>query len=361
MILTDLSIHHLRNISQAHIPLHSRFTFIVGPNGSGKTSVLEALYLLSCGHSFRSREISPLISNKESTLTVFSKAINSETISIQKSHSASTLIKLNHQFCKTTSELAYALPAQIVYSDLFNIIDAGPSVRRSVLDWGLFHVKHRYLSLWKEYKRVLKQRNALLRSGGIYSQFIPWDNQLCQLAYQLDQLRQDYFACLQKEFTHVQEQLTDAFCTINYFKGWDKKNTGLSLEEILQHNFNSDRQRMFTQSGAHQADILFESNASKAKQILSRGQQKIVLMALKLAQGILLDADVLYLFDDYSAELDETHRKKLFSFIKNIKGQFVFTSTQVDDWAMAWLDSQVTQYTLDKGQVVGLPREQAFC
>ncbi|KTD62419.1 DNA replication/repair protein RecF [Legionella shakespearei] len=326
MILSDLKIHHLRNIAFAQLSLHPRFNFIIGTNGSGKTSVLEAIYLLSCGHSFRSREISPIVSHDQDTLTVFARSLSQKTISIQKSSSSPTQIRLDNLPCSTTSQLAYALPCQIFYSDIFQIIDAGPSIRRSVLDWGLFHVKPEYLVLWKEYKRVLKQRNALLKTNSPYSHFIPWDKQLCELATQLDYLREEYFKCWKEEFYKVLSQLSEISCAIEYFKGWDKRNTGKDLLKILEDSFPSDKQKQYTQYGSHQADIYIESNENKAKNILSRGQQKIILIALKLAQGNLLSSNCLYLFDDLSAELDNIHLKKLLNYLMQHKGQYVITS-----------------------------------
>ena len=326
MILTELKIHHLRNIPSTHLLLNSRFNFIIGSNGSGKTSILEALYMLSCGHSFRSREISSIISHGQSVLTVFARSAEQNTISLQKSCSEPTQIKLNNQYCTSTSQLAYALPCQIFYSDIFQIIDAGPSVRRSVLDWGLFHVKHDYLRVWKEYKRVLKQRNALLKRHAPYAQFVPWDQQLSQLANQLDSFRQEYFVKWEIIFTKVLSQLTDCPSSIRYYKGWDRKLTGKSLEQILAEHFVSDTQKSYTQYGAHQADLYIESNDLKAKQILSRGQQKIILIALKLAQGEILEHNCLYLFDDLAAELDERHQNRLFNYLINQEGQYVITS-----------------------------------
>lgn len=326
MILADLKIHHLRNISSSHLSLNSRFNFIIGPNGSGKTSVLEALYLLSCGHSFRTREIGPIITHNESVLTVYARSTDQQTVSIQKSSANITQIKLNNQLCSTTSQLAYALPCQVFYSDIFQIIDAGPAVRRSILDWGLFHVKHNYLHLWKEYKRVLKQRNALLKKHASYEQFIPWDKQLSQLAMQLNDLRCDYFSKWNYEFQTVLKNLTQSTCSLEYYKGWDRKNNGKTLETILAEHFASDSQKQYTQYGVHQADILIESADEKAKHVLSRGQQKIILIAMKLAQANLLNTDCLYLFDDLSAELDDVHLDNLMGYLSNRAGQYVISS-----------------------------------
>lgn len=351
MILTELKIHYLRNIQSAHLVLNPRFNFISGANGSGKTSILEALYLLSCGHSFRSREISPVITHDEASLTVFARAQQQETISIQKSNSQPTQIKLNNQFCSSTSQLAYALPCQIFYSDIFQIIDAGPSVRRSLLDWGLFHVKHNYLSIWKEYKKVLKQRNALLKKHAPYAHFIPWDKQLSELSEQLHLLRMDYFAQWELEFAKVLPELTEVSCSISYLKGWDRKNTGISLEQILADNFVSDNQKTYTQYGAHQADIVIDSEHSKAKNILSRGQQKIILIALKLAQANLVEHDCLYLLDDLASELDEMHQKKLIAHLTHRKGQYVITNTDMHWHEKYGIEGECSSYQIDNGIV----------
>ena len=351
MILSELKIHHLRNLSSIKLPLHPRFNFISGANGSGKTSILEALYLLSCGHSFRSREIAPIIQQDQSTFTVFARGTEQETISIQKSSAQPTQIKLNNQFCSSTSQLAYAVPCQIFYSDIFQIIDAGSAVRRSVLDWGLFHVKPNYLGLLKDYKKVLKQRNALLKKHAPYTHFVPWDNQLSELALQLDLLRKEYFVLWAKEFTLVLAQLTDLECTLNYFRGWDKKNTGKNLQQVLEEHFESDKHKQYTQYGAHQADVIIESNLNKAKQFLSRGQQKIILIALKLAQANLVTQDCLYLLDDLPAELDEVHQRKLLSYLASRKGQYVITTNTSAEFLRSCTSETSFCYRLSHGLV----------
>lgn len=349
MILTELKIHSLRNIYSAQVVLNPRFNFIVGSNGSGKTSVLEAFSLLSCGHSFRSREISSIISYEKKLLTVFAHASDQQSVSIQKSQTDPTQIKLNNQFCNTTSQLAYALPCQVFYSDLFQIIDAGSSVRRSLIDWGLFHVKQSYLSLWKEYKKVLKQRNALLKTRAPYEHFIPWDKQMNTLANEMTQLREEYFAAWALHFAKVLPELTDVSCSVQYFKGWDKKNTGKPLDRILADAFASDLHKQYTQYGPHQADILIENNENKAKQALSRGQQKIILFALKLAQADLLNSDCLYLIDDLASELDKSHQEKLLRYLASRTGQYVITSTTSIANKDLFNEEDITVYNLSNG------------
>ncbi|PJD91660.1 MAG: DNA replication and repair protein RecF, partial [Legionella sp.] len=217
-MLTQINIHGLRNIDSLQLELHPQFNFFYGPNGSGKTSILEAIYLLGSGHSFRTREIAPLVQQGLSSFTVFSKTQQQDRVSVQKSLDGSTLVRLNQQPCQRSSELAHFLPCQLFYHDLFQIIDAGPSVRRGILDWGLFHVEHSYHDTWKEYRGVLKQRNALLKQKAKSQYFVPWDNRLVDLAYELDRARTAYFKDWSQSFQSCLQPLTDTPCSIRYDK-----------------------------------------------------------------------------------------------------------------------------------------------
>lgn len=357
MILSHLNIHHVRNISSANLRLHPRYTLVYGANGSGKTSLLEAMYLLGTGHSFRTREILPLITQGEPSLTVFARSLAGDSLSIQKSLSGPTQVKHNNQPCYSSSELARFLPCQVFYHDIFQIIDAGPSVRRSLLDWGLFHVEPSYLGLLKEYRRVLKQRNALLRQESNPSYYKPWDALLVELSYALDKLRADYVEKWAYSFQTIIEKLTDTPCTMTYYRGWDRKNNGRSLATLLVGQFSQDLQRQYTYSGAHQADIYFDSEAFKAKLRLSRGQQKIILIALKIAQASLLQGDCLYLFDDLAAELDTRHQIRVLECLEHVKGQMILTSVEPLP-SSEHLFSEATVFALDEGVFASLANER---
>jgi DNA replication and repair protein RecF len=326
MSLTHLNIHHLRTIACAQLTLHSRINIIYGANGSGKTSLLEAIYLLGTGHSFRTRDVISLIQMGQPALTLFARTDTQETVSIQKSIHHATQVKINQHPCQRSSDLAYFLPCQVFHHDMFHIIDEGPSVRRKLLDWGLFHVKQSYLSVWKDYYRVLKQRNALLRHQADSQAFLPWDRLLVDLAQTLDDMRAVFFQEWSAVFQSFLAQLTDTPCALRYYKGWDKKNFGTPLATILTEQHPRDLRTQYTHSGAHQADILFDTDIMSARQTLSRGQQKIILIALKLAQAHLLNKPCLYLFDDIVSELDAHHLQRLMTCLKNVKGQFFITA-----------------------------------
>lgn len=335
MSLDEIHIHRLRNIDFEQIHLHPRYNVFFGKNGAGKTTLLEAIYLLSTGYSFRTRETAPLIAHEQQDLVVFARTNNRDEVSIQKIRHGATHVRLNRKACATSSELAFFLPCLAIYQDLFQIIDAGPAVRRALLDWGVFHVKQSYLPLWKDYQRVIKQRNALLRQRAPKSQFTPWNQQLVMLAQQLDLLREQYCREWTVSFEYYLGELSDLSCHLDYYKGWDKKKTGKELMDILEQQFESDCIRQYTQSGAHQADLIFDVRGGAARQTLSRGQQKILLIALRLAQAALLNKECIYLFDDISAELDSHVLSNLLSCIqRHHQGQFIMTT----------LDSQLFEH-----------------
>lgn len=352
MILNELHIHNLRNLHALRVQLHPHINLITGLNGSGKTSFLEAIYLLGNGHSFRTREISNLVSYQQPALSVFSKTADEQTVSISKSLSAATVVKINGAPCLASSQLAYLLPTQIFYQDIFQIIDSGPAVRRSVLDWGLFHVEQPYHGIWKNYRRALKQRNSLLRQQAPMLQLSPWDNLLSDLANQLDEFRSRYSLTLNERFQSILKTFTDLSCHLNYYKGWDRKQEGKTLRSVLEGTLDMDRQRQYTHYGAHHADIMITIDDHKARSHLSRGQQKMVLFALKLAQAELLLHHCIHLMDDINAELDPTHLSRIMDYIKTTKTQFIITSN-TSEWFMDYFpEHHYQRISIDKGQQI---------
>lgn len=349
MKLLELHITNLRNILSARLTFDSRMNVITGVNGSGKTSFLEAVYLLGCGHSFRTRDISALVTHKQDVMTVYAKTDDLQRISIQKKQSHPTIAMLNGLPCTARSELAAFLPCQVFYQDIFQFIDAGPSVRRELLDWGLFHVEQSYHSLWNDYRRVLKQRNSLLKQKVSMQHVLPWNSMLAELSYKLDGFRQRYFERLVVEFNVILNQLTDVSCCLLYYKGWDKKNEGKLLEDILYTTWQSDSQRQYTHYGAHHADLLVASKDYKVKHYLSRGQQKIVLFALKFAQAKLLYKSCLFLIDDLSSELDEGHVARIIQYCASIEDQVFITARQNESHLLGLLPDNHTHYLLQNG------------
>lgn len=325
-MISQLQVINLRNLEQIKTILHGNNNIIFGDNGSGKTSLLESIYLLTTGHSFRSRETSNLISFTQDALSVKAKLTDGQILSVIKHKKNGTLAQINDIKCHNSSSLARFLPTQVIYADIFQILDTGPTIRRALLDWGLFHVKHEYHLLWKKYIKIVKHRNSLLKLQRPPREFVPWDQLLVQHAEWLHEYRDIYFQQWSEQFKKVLAQITDIACSINYFPGWDC--AGETLTKQLQDSYHSDKIRGYTQIGSHHADVRIKINENLAKKTLSRGQQKIVLIALKIAQAMLLKQPCVLLFDDIAAELDKVHLRRIGSLLSSLPGQKIITTVE---------------------------------
>lgn len=349
MKLTKLNAFQLRNINHSTINVSERFNIFCGCNGSGKTSLLEAIYMLFNGYSFRTREIQPLITYGKDKLQISGTMDTSDIIAIQKSRFEPSFAKLNQRACNASSQLARLMPCQIFHQEIFQIIDSTPSVRRGMFDWGLFHVEQSFHSLWREYKHILKQRNALLKTSRNYKSFMPWDNKLVSYSQDIDRLRKQYFELWKQQFNVVLPKLTHIECQLEYYNGWSDARSD-DLDQLLKQDFMADLSRQYTRLGAHSADIKIIVPNNKAKRVLSRGQQKIILFALKIAQAELLNKDCLFLFDDLHAELDSKHVENVLQYINSIRGQFFITA--IEPYSVLHNITHANWYIVEEGTIV---------
>lgn len=355
MKLSTLHIYNFRNIEQASIDLSSGVNFFYGDNGAGKTSVLEALYHLSTGNSFRTRLFKKVIQYNKASLSIRGEFDTASSIAIQKQSDKSILVKINNEAVKSSSELARYLPLQIIYENIFNIIDSSASVRRGFLDWGLFHVEPSYNKILLNYKKALSQRNALLKKNQFNpSMLLSWETIMIEYGLALHEFRVSYLKKLIPEFVSVLREFNPTLnIKINYHHGWGQSIAKLD-PSILKNELISSRQRDielgYTTKGAQRADLRFYNESHFAKESLSRGQQKIVLIALKLAQGNLLSKKCLYLIDDLAAELDNTTLDKVCQYLKAMKNQVVITA--LDPFNPAFKSIMDKGFFVDSGKIL---------
>lgn len=329
MTLERLWVRCLRNIEEVDIELHTRCNVFVGENGSGKTTLLEAIYLLSRGQSFRIRRTQPLIQFEQPELTVFGKTLDEQRILVVKSRKGHTKVLLNDRLCARVSELAKLIPCQLFHQDLFQIIDATPQIRRRLLDWGLFYLYPDYAIIYRDFQRVLQQRNLVLKQKGSMQELRAWNDGFVDLAEKLDAYRQNYAGQLQQGLQKAIDSISSALaCHLVYQRGWDEK---ISLANVLIEQETFDRKIGYTHAGPHHADLSFLSDHGKGKWEWSRGQQKLLLILLKIAQSQLFQRECIFLFDDLHAELDQTRMHALYHQIGQLPGQSIFTT--LDDSA----------------------------
>lgn len=347
MSIAHLSIQGVRNLDNVSLDLHERYNFFIGPNGSGKTSLLEAIYLLGTARSFRTHLYNKVVQHDKAHLTVFGcihEQDEIDNIGVQKARDGGTEIKINQISCRHSAYLARHLPLQLYYPDSFKIIDATSKVRREILDWGVFHINPDYFKVWAQYQRVLKQRNAWLRGGVRNINIAEWDKLLSDYADKIHQMREDYFQLFLPLFEDVLHDLLSATDTklllsVSYSKGWKEE----SLLDALSHDKDRDMRMGYTHHGPHKADIVFQDNHRLIKDVYSRGQQKLVIMAIKLAQGLLLsqvsNRQCVYLLDDINAEFDDIYFSKVMEYLSKISAQIFLTGVSEQPFhAASWFD-----------------------
>ncbi len=316
-----LKVDNLRVIDQLSFSPNKRLNVVIGDNGAGKTTVLEAIYLAGRGRSFRHSESKPLIKQGAEEAVVVANLL--DEISGKKSTLGlargpkTVRCRLDGEDVRRRSQLAQVLPVQWIGSQPQIFLEYGPDARRRFVDMAVFHVEPDYLMQIAEYQRILKQRNAALRSGGRHDVKI-WNKSLAVLGEAIDAARRRAIATI---FNGVDETLRGwdlgFSVTHRYQPGWNTENT---LESELQARTRYDEERGFTSRGPHRAELEIRSAEGPAAKILSRGQQKMLVIALHLAAIDTIKAAVptglpVLLVDDLAAELDLGNRNRVIDAI----------------------------------------------
>jgi len=335
MSLIKLDIYHVRNIQSTSMQPCPAINLIVGDNASGKSSLLEAIYILGRARSFRSGNIRSVINFNHEHIIVSAQTQRVDTginqLGIQLD-GKSIAIRINQESKQLRSELAYALPLQLIHPKSYELLDAGAQFRREFLDWGIFNDEKNFLPAWKCFKKALAQRNALLKTKQL-EQLPVWNQELAYYGTIVHSYRIRYLEKLQSVFIAISQNfLVIEDITINLLSGWDFSKT---LIDALDHDFEKDLRYGFTHSGPHRGDFQVLVNQYLAKDYVSRGQLKLLVLSLKLAQVQLLTDEQYYLgcllIDDFAAELDINNRGKLLNFLATLNCQvFITANTSTD-------------------------------
>ncbi len=338
MALSQLTVEHFRNISHASLEPSKGINLILGPNGSGKTSLLEAIHLLALGRSFRARNIKHALQYDENQLRILATSSDSGTdtpLGLQYANTASSPeIRLNRQPVKRLSELATYLPLQLIPANCHQFFEQGPRYRRQLLDWGLFHVEPQFHIRWQHYRRALQQRNSAIRQHQSTQEISTWNSHLADHGEVIHQLRQGQLAELKTHFQHyfplLCPEFLDAKYELKYRSGWP---SNTSLLDTLTTNITRDMALGYTRQGAHAADWMFKINDHNPAESFSRGQQKLFSLALRMSQAQLLSEKnarpSILLLDDLSSELDPLHQQTVLNVIADLPLQAFITSTDL--------------------------------
>jgi recF protein len=255
MSLVKLDIYHVRNIQTLSIQPGPFINLIVGDNASGKSSLLEAIYILGRAKSFRSTSIKSVINLHHEHLIVSaqtqSKELGNTHLGIQLD-GKSIAIRINQESKQLRSELAYALPLQLIHPKSYELLDSGASVRREFLDWGIFNDDKDFLPAWRRFKKALAHRNVLLKSKQL-DQLSVWNQELAYYGTIVHDYRLRYLDKLQPVFIGINQRfLSIEDISIHLLSGWDLSK---SLLDAIDADLDKDLRYGFTHSGPHRGDF----------------------------------------------------------------------------------------------------------
>jgi len=332
MRVKSLNINNLRNLDSVQIELDPCLNCFIGDNGAGKTSILEALVVLSKGRSFRTGQISSLIGPASNNFQVVGKieTQNADQHLLGMERGADYWkARHNKEDVTQLSELTELIPHVLLEPSSHTLVSGPPDGRRRYLDWGVFHVEHVYLLLWRRYSRVLKQRNAALRQSNP-SVVESLDPQLISLGEQLHQSRERHAAILNEKLTislPIFNTMLEGI-TLSYRKGW----AGDSLAEAIAVSGQRDSDRGSTGPGPHKADLYLSIDGVPARDRLSRGEQKAMTAAMIMAQARMIcdsGEKPLLLLDDVASELDAAHLGRVLTAATDLGVQIWLTGTEL--------------------------------
>lgn len=341
MQLEQLRLRNFRCFAEIQLELDPELNWIVGQNASGKTSLLEALFFLGHGRSFRSSRPDRLIRAGCETFEIVARLRDQgrqRVLGVAR-QDGKTIARLAGETLQSMAEAAKALPVVILDSGMNQLVSGGPGERRRWLDWGMFHVEQRFLAAWRNYQQALRQRNRALKAGSPEKAISPWSHSVADAGETLSALRMEYFEVLRPHLVgYLQVALPGISFEITYRQGWSQDEP---LLETLQRQFSRDREIGNTRAGPHRADIQLRVDGLPAEERLSRGQQKMLAGALWLAQvhgfTVATGNQPLLLVDDLAAELDAENLTRFLDLLGRQSAQLVLTAIGDSDIARTGL------------------------
>lgn len=362
MRVTRLDLRQLRRFAAATLAPAPGINLLVGDNGVGKTSVLEALHLMAYGRSFRGRVRDGLVQAGADALEVFVEWEEPRAAGgprLRKAglrHSGQDWTgRLDGEPVAHLGDLCAALAVVSFEPGSHVLVTGGGEARRRYLDWGLFHVEPGFLPLWRRYSRALKQRNALLKARSTSAaQLDAWDHELADAGEQLGRHRATYLQMLEPHFQRLAAGLAPMLgdTALHYQPGWRRDE--VSLADALLLVRERDLATGYTSVGPHRGDWRIEFGRVPGRDALSRGQAKLAALAALLGQaGHHADRTgdwPVVVLDDLASELDRLHQGRVLAWLAGTGAQVFVSGTErlgaFDDLGLA-----VTTFHVEHGEI----------
>ncbi|MBT8040633.1 MAG: DNA replication/repair protein RecF [Xanthomonadales bacterium] len=331
MTILNLHVENLRNLAAVTIEPDARLNHLYGSNGAGKTSVLEAISVLSRGRSFRTPHASELTGPEERAFRVFAQIRDpggtEHRIGLERS-SSHWRGRIDGSDVRQLSQLSKLLPLVVLEPDSHLLVSGPPDTRRRFLDWGMFHVERGFLEEWRAFSRALKQRNSALRAQH-EDVLDSVDDVLARHGMRLDAMRKAHADQLSGKIDAALDALKARIqrVELSYLPGWK----GESYAEALVARRSRDLDRGNTGVGPHRADLGIVCDGVTARTVLSRGEQKALAAAMLVTQAELMKEhgqQPVLLLDDLASEFDREHFDAVLTHVLSLGGQAWVTGTE---------------------------------
>lgn len=336
MNLLTLRIRNLRCLAYVELDLDPAINVFIGGNGAGKTSILEGAFLLSHAQSFRSGNKDALIQRGSTDLSVFADIRHADGRASQLGlgNSGGRWSARADGDPVSLGQLVHECAVVCFDPGTHALIAGGAEHRRRYLNWGVFHVEHTFLELWRRYQRALRQRNSLLRAGASVDPavFVSWERELADTAVQMDRQRSSYLERLTPHLRAATSNLLPELGQpeLRYRRGWPETP---DLQSSFREQRGRDLARGHTSLGVHRADWALVFEGAPLREHLSRGQEKLVALACVLAQAGLYAQErgewPVVCLDDLASELDQGHQEALVAQLLAAGAQILVSGTDL--------------------------------
>ena len=346
MLIKDLQLVNFRNYNKETLHFSEGVTIIKGANGQGKSNLLEAIYHLCLGKSFRTAKESDLVKwDKPYYYLQGNLCFENKYFKIEIGYEAQNsrkIVKLNGQLLKKNESINFCPLVFFVPEDL-DIIRRGPEERRNFLDREIGQLSSFYRDCLMRYKRALRQKNSLLKISKIRKSkvnkdlLIPWNKQIIYYGSRIFQQRARLISTWGKLASDNFVKLFNEYellLSMEYRPGAiDNSYGAASLQEIeneMQHQMEKaeeeEAERGFSLVGIHKDDFTFLLGGKESKRFASHGQQRSAIICLKAAQIQFYSRNYekpIFILDDIFSELDENRRKQSFALFKEAQQVFL--------------------------------------
>lgn len=341
MHLARLRAENFRLFEHLSLQPHRRLNFIYGPNAAGKTSLLEAIFVLGRGKSFRGQSPAELAGAAGRHWALRTERAGDDDAPAERLGAAwapdtGVALRTGSEAVSIASRVRQ-LPVQILEPEMHRLLQDGPAYRRSFLDWGVFHVEPAFWPAWRRFQRALRQRNQTLRQALPDAAVAAFEPELAAAATAVDGLRRAHLeAIAPRARALIGELLETGEWAFDLAAGWA---AGRDYAGLLAAHRERDRRMGTSVEGPHRAELRIRAGGIPARQRVSRGQQKLLIAALLLAQAEAIQAATgaapILLVDDLAAELAPAFLARFVQVLERYPGQLFVTAFEAPPRATA--------------------------